>query len=310
VPSSMIFVGLVVMWLLILVPAVARHRQEVARPSASALAGRVLPRQPGRDPEPAREPATGRDVEVDVRQELEPARTEHEDRPPVPEQRRAPDARRAEALDTDHDAPSRPRYRPGRGGYDPEAAAATARARYAFRQRVVLTLLLLAVGTAVAAFLRTSLLWWAHGGVDLLLVGYLVYLRRQVRVEEAIRRRRAARAGVGRRPADEDAERRAVDRRPAASETSGDLDGPAADASPQDADLGAPEVTATSAAEPPPRDVVVDEPEDTPALPRLKPMPPPPVPIGTTLVDAADEEPSPHELESLARPDYRRASGQ
>jgi len=37
VPSSMIFLGLVVVWLLILVPAVARHRQEVAKPSTAAL---------------------------------------------------------------------------------------------------------------------------------------------------------------------------------------------------------------------------------------------------------------------------------
>ena len=71
-PSSMIFVGLVVMWLLILVPAVARRRQEVARPSVTALSGRVLERTPRRDPDSDREPPAGRDVEVDVRHELEP----------------------------------------------------------------------------------------------------------------------------------------------------------------------------------------------------------------------------------------------
>ncbi len=43
-PSSLIFTGLVVLWLLILVPAVARHQQEVARPSGASLAGRVLDR--------------------------------------------------------------------------------------------------------------------------------------------------------------------------------------------------------------------------------------------------------------------------
>ncbi len=48
VPSSMIFASLVVLWLLILVPAVARHRQEVARPSVAALSGRVLARSPRR----------------------------------------------------------------------------------------------------------------------------------------------------------------------------------------------------------------------------------------------------------------------
>ena len=52
-PSSMIFAGLVVMWLLILVPAVARHRQEVARPSVAALSGRVLDRAAAPDQEDA-----------------------------------------------------------------------------------------------------------------------------------------------------------------------------------------------------------------------------------------------------------------
>ena len=92
------------------------------------------------------------------------------------------------------------RYRAGRGGFDAEAAALTARARYAFRQRVVLAMLVLAVATGVAAGVALPVLWWAHGAVDVLLVGYLVYLRRQVRMEEAIRARRAARMAGTRRP--------------------------------------------------------------------------------------------------------------
>ncbi|MCY7341433.1 MAG: hypothetical protein LH603_06175, partial [Pseudonocardia sp.] len=59
-PSSMIFAGLVVVWLLILVPAVARHRQEVARPSMAALSGRVLER-----------PRRRQSLEVDVMHETE-----------------------------------------------------------------------------------------------------------------------------------------------------------------------------------------------------------------------------------------------
>ena len=43
-PSSFIFTGLVVVWLLILVPAVARHQQEVARVDGALLGGRVLVR--------------------------------------------------------------------------------------------------------------------------------------------------------------------------------------------------------------------------------------------------------------------------
>ncbi|WP_332253639.1 divisome protein SepX/GlpR, partial [Saccharomonospora halophila] len=85
------------------------------------------------------------------------------------------------------------RYRPGRGGFDPEAAARTAEARYSFRQRVVILLLLTAVTTGVVAGLTLPVLWWGHGVVDAVLIGYLGYLRRQVRIEEEIRQRRLAR---------------------------------------------------------------------------------------------------------------------
>ncbi len=365
-PSSMIFVGLVVMWLLILVPAVARRRQEVARPSATALAGRVLERSPCREPEPDRERAAGRDVEVNVRHELEPARTvatrtEVDDRQGVPAPSKAdPRPRNTDRLDgwswrDDEEAQipaprsrgeerppgssragsESPRYRPGRGGYDPHAAALTARARYAFRRRMVLALLILAVGTAVAAAFALPQLWWGHGAADLLLVGYLVYLRRQVRVEESIRRRRAARMDSTRRAADE------VDPEEPSRTSSADVRARRSGASPgtrlddhadvgdahedqeeDGADLadGSPAVTAgdvggstVDAAErsTPTTSATSTEPVDEPpALPRRKPLPLPPVPIGTTLVDTTEEDPSLHELESLARPDYRRASGQ
>ncbi|GAA4612339.1 hypothetical protein GCM10023108_08390 [Saccharopolyspora hordei] len=85
------------------------------------------------------------------------------------------------------------RYRPGRGGFDPEAAALAARAKYARRQRIVLVMLAVAVTTAVLAGLVWPVLWWAHGATDLVIVGYLTYLRRQVRIEEDVRARRLAR---------------------------------------------------------------------------------------------------------------------
>ncbi|HVH24460.1 MAG TPA: hypothetical protein VNA11_18590, partial [Pseudonocardia sp.] len=168
-PSSMIFVGLVVMWLLILVPAVARRRQEVARPSVTALSGRVLERTPRPDPDADREPAAGRDVEVDVRHERElqhavATRSESEARSAGSRGEATPHGRDLDKLDgwtwrglDEPDAdesgaePDRKRsteresgprqYRPGRGGYDPQAAAAAARARCAIRQRVVVSLL-------------------------------------------------------------------------------------------------------------------------------------------------------------------------
>lgn len=101
-------------------------------------------------------------------------------------------------LQQDHPLEER-RYRAGRGGYDPEVAAQQARAKYVFRQRVVLGLALGAVATVVLAYTVSSLLWWMHAALDVALVGYLGYLRRQVRIEEEVRQRRAARL-VGSRP--------------------------------------------------------------------------------------------------------------
>ncbi|MEV6430897.1 gephyrin-like molybdotransferase receptor GlpR [Nocardia sp. NPDC051463] len=92
--------------------------------------------------------------------------------------------------------------RRGRGGFDPEADAIARAARYTFRQRAVLGLVLSAImfgglGVAVA-----SLFWWACGLSAIVLVTYLAYLRKQVRMEEEIRRRRAARLGRGRERAE------------------------------------------------------------------------------------------------------------
>jgi len=97
----------------------------------------------------------------------------------------------------DDDMPRR--YRPGRGGFDPEAAELAARARYSFRQRVVLGLLLTALATALLAGFALPMLWSVHAFVDLILFGYLGYLRRQVRIEQEIRQRRAIRAARARR---------------------------------------------------------------------------------------------------------------
>ncbi|WP_158103270.1 gephyrin-like molybdotransferase receptor GlpR [Crossiella equi] len=111
--------------------------------------------------------------------------------------------RRTEFAPLDGIEPAPRRYRPGRGGFDPEQAALVAEAKYAFRQRVVLAMLLLALGTGLAAGFVWPVLWWAHGALDLVLVGYLTYLRRQVRIEAEVRERRLARLG-GRHVPEED----------------------------------------------------------------------------------------------------------
>lgn len=155
-PSSLIIVGLVVAWLVVLVPMVARKRAD-ARTSM----------EEGYDAMP--------DAEFDEYDDYADAE-----------------------VDEFEEVAHRP-YRPGRGGFDPETAAIVAQAKYAFRRRVVGTLLLVALVSGVVAGVLYPLAWWGHGAVDLTLVGYLVYLRRQVRIEEDIRARRLARLAQSRR---------------------------------------------------------------------------------------------------------------
>jgi hypothetical protein len=240
-----------------------------------------------------------------------------------------------DTTDEDHDGsaePSEPgtsrlgterRYRPGRGGYDPEAAALAASARYAFRQRMVLILVLFAVISGVlAAALRMNDAWYLHGAVDVGLIGYLVYLRRQVRLEQAIRARRAARGAGSRRSADDQllldranpwgaddavgeqerrprtvAEevaareaRRQAGQRPRPDEMD-DLDDESSD---------------QSHAEPDNADIE----DQVPALPRLPAAPTPePVP-GTVRLELDDEDPELHDLADRHQRGYRRAAGQ
>jgi hypothetical protein len=332
VPSSLIFASLVVLWLLILVPAVARRRQEVARPSVAALSGRVLER-----PLQHQGPATCREREVDVM----------DDEVEVEPRGRTTGPDRAED-DSRWERPA-PRYRPGRGGFDPEAAAVAARARYAFRQRVVLTMLVLALVTGVVAAVSLPWLWWAHAAVDASLVGYLAYLRRQVRLEEAIRERRAARmAGTRRTAAAEDPDLDAWARRgreltcrdgdePYTDEQEADLDDLDDDLDRVDAlddvdeadelhrwddayedderddeplDDEAERVPETREPTPSARRRNDPDPEPEPALPRLRPAPPPALPAGTSLVEVDEDDPDLYDLDGPTRVDYRRAAGE
>lgn len=171
-PSSLIVVALVVAWLVVLVPMIVRKRQEIARTADSALAARVV------------RSGAAEDAEEGQVHEEELAADQAEPYEEEPMEEMPPSARR---------------YRPGRGGYDPEAAAVIAKAKYGFRQRVVLAMLVGAVVTAVLGGMVFPLLWWAHAILDFTLVSYLAYLRRQVRIEQEIRERRLARMGSVRR---------------------------------------------------------------------------------------------------------------
>ena len=64
-------------------------------------------------------------------------------------------------------------------------------------------------------------------------------------------------------------------------------------------------------AEPPRDQDDQPEPVDTePALPLLRPAPPPPLPAGTSLLEVDEEDPELHELDGPGRLGYRRAAGE
>lgn len=193
-PSSLIFAALAVAWLVVLVPMFARRRQEVAHPTESALAARVVRRGSDR-----------KTAGLGVARQSKVEENEMTDTVPADTDSTEIDSTEIDRADLDEydetewravhsdDVRAGRRYRPGRGGFDPEAAALAASAKYARRQRIVLGMLLTAVVTVVGALFVTPLIWWAHAATDLSLVGYLTYLRRQVKIEEDVRRRRLAR---------------------------------------------------------------------------------------------------------------------
>ena len=239
-PSSLVVTALIVAWLAVLVPVVARRRQLVPRPAEADLCSRVLrrsggpasmevavsgttsPVRPSRSPAgatalfdrsgPADDHVDAPIVEDHDDGHLDDHLDDHDDRDGHEagydagdgedddlDGREDADRTHAEHLDAHGDRRPRREFRPGRGGFDADAALAAADARYAFRRRVAVGLLVVAVLSALAALVITSAMWWLHLAVDLALVGYLVFLRRQTRLEEEVRERRLARARGDRR---------------------------------------------------------------------------------------------------------------
>lgn len=214
-PTSLIVGALVVAWLIVLVPMIARRRQEIVRTADSALAARVVRRGSSYsrmegarmearrwgDHEADGPSGDAPDVVDDPELTME-LPLPQEDGAPVYYNDQGYDDSTGSELEVVHadDLPPMPRrrFRPGRGGFDPEAAEIARQAKYAFRRRVVSALLILAVGSALVAAVAWREVWWLHAGVDLSLVGYLVYLRRQVRIEEDVRQRRMARLRAAR----------------------------------------------------------------------------------------------------------------
>lgn len=246
-PTSLILVGLVVAWLVVLVPMVSKRREEVPENDESGAGFRVLERESmarraprpvlsrtayGIDADgaaddrgdgaagadvliaPARgdgsdayddgpgdagsdsDPRTAADTEIasagtDVEFDAEADTVHGPGYDPMDE-----DSDGAVSGDAAGDDPERYRpvpMRPGRGGFDPLVAAETRQYRFQQRRRVALALLLMALLGLVSGLAGWGTGWVVAVGGGVLLVLYLAYLRRQVRIEEEIRQRRAAR---------------------------------------------------------------------------------------------------------------------
>ncbi len=249
-PNSILWIGLVVLWVFVLFPLLAARYPRIRRTTDTALATRVLHRggtksrtksgpASGHDSDPdwiprraQREIVHGDDAEDRMTTSADEPVTEHDHNTDVIEAEldefddagfdsdpaqsddvRCDDAEGepdsgamvlsdGPAPDGEPDSAQGRAVPPrrGRGGYDPEADAMARAARYRFRQRTTLGLVLSALlfgGFAVAV---TPMLWWGCAAAGVLFAGYLIYLRRQVRLEEEIRRRRAARLTRGTRP--------------------------------------------------------------------------------------------------------------
>lgn len=211
-PSSLIIVALAAAWLIVLVPMVARKRQEVGQTTDDALASRVVRRGSARDKREERlmSESAAHDDRADVDEPVMTAADDAEvgedhdvtERDDVDVEdggdRERDDYGAYDDYATRQPPARRVGYRPGRGGFDPEAAELAARAKYAFRQRVVLALLATVVISAIVAGVVLPLLWWVTGAAGTVLAAYLVYLRRQVRIETEIRQRRLARLNAAR----------------------------------------------------------------------------------------------------------------
>ncbi|TCK00007.1 gephyrin-like molybdotransferase receptor GlpR [Nocardia alba] len=264
-PNSILWIGLVVLWVFVLFPILADRHPRIRRTTDAALATRVLHRggaerririgaagghesDPDYRPRVLRKRSHRTDSEDRMTTE-EPVTEDDEKLTPTPELEAAaevitdavgdptataevddnePEAAAAEPLSAhaDEDPPVAARIPPapparlddlvaedaefdddddftptrrGRGGYDPEADAIARAARYSFRQRAVMGLVIGLILFAAFGLLLNAVFWWACGLSAAVLTGYLAYLRKQVTVEEEIRRRRAARLTRGKR---------------------------------------------------------------------------------------------------------------
>lgn len=77
--------------------------------------------------------------------------------------------------------------------HESKTAAAVSARKFRFRKRMVTSMGVALLASALLAYLVAPWAWWLCGAVGAVTVLYLAYLRRQTRIEEQLRRRRAQR---------------------------------------------------------------------------------------------------------------------
>jgi uncharacterized membrane protein len=77
--------------------------------------------------------------------------------------------------------------------HESKTGAAVSARKYKFRKRLLTVMGLLVVASVVAAYMLMPVMWWVSAVVSAVTLFYLGYLRRQTRIEERLRRRRAQR---------------------------------------------------------------------------------------------------------------------
>ena len=82
--------------------------------------------------------------------------------------------------------------------HESKTSAAVSARKYKFRKRMLTVLTVAIVASAAAAYTVAPAAWWACGTLGAVTLLYLAYLRRQTRIEERLRRRRAQRVARSR----------------------------------------------------------------------------------------------------------------
>lgn len=77
--------------------------------------------------------------------------------------------------------------------YESKTGAAVSARKYKFRKRMLTVMAVLVIAAVVTAYTVSPIMWWVSAVVSAVTLFYLGYLRRQTRIEEKLRRRRAQR---------------------------------------------------------------------------------------------------------------------